>query len=216
MKVIGVNNIFTTLMFLFNTLLGGYLFYFSFIEDDKIRDIPTLMYPFIIIACLFSLGVCIGVFFKYKIVMITDERISCFYPFILKKKQLKWKNLEETKWYTFYFGKTCYRRVDLKSENMVISLTDLEFENFNSLTNKIPKGTDLRKKIDIEQAKFEKPVITWFILILLCVGLFFSYQSIYSGNFLLFGFIVLFTVLLLYLLIKRRTRYSKILKKIDK
>ncbi len=216
MRVIGISNIITFLMFLFITFLGCVLFYFTFIESDTISNFPILMYPFIGISFLVPLIVWLVVIFKFKIVIITDKGISCFYPFILKKKQLKWKNLKEIEWSIFSFGKSYYRAVNLKSIDVEIVLTDLEFENFNSLTDKIPNGIDLRKEIDVEQAKIEKTPTIIFIVLISCLGLWILYQNICHKYYLFSVFIGLLTVLLVYLLNKRRIRYSKVLENLNK
>ncbi len=207
---IGINNIFSVVLSLIFISSGGVVFYFTFIENTN--SISDLGLFFLVFVCLISFGYCIFILTKFRFLTVTDEGLFCFYPFLLRTKQLKWIDLEKTEWTIFYW-KGIFRKVLLKTAYTEISLTDLEFENFETLTNKIPNGERLRKEIDREQAQTEKSMMTWYNYFFSIVGLVLLYQLVITNGFLFFGIALCVDILLLCTSIKRRMQYIKILKK---
>ncbi len=206
---IGIHNIFSVVLSLIFISSGGVIFYFTFIEETKlISDLGLFFLGFV---CLISFGYCIFILTKFRFLIVTDNGLFCFHPFLLRKKQLKWIDLEKTEWSTFYW-KGIFRKVLLKTAYTEISLTDLEFENFDTLTNKIPNGKKLRKEIDREQAQTEKSMMTWYNYFFSIVGLVLLYQLVITNGFLFFGIALCVDILLLLTSIKRKIQYSKVLK----
>ncbi len=182
---ISIPNFNTSLFFLFAV---PYLAWLCFIlvgnivvnNSIDVYKILGLIF-FVLFECLF---ICILIF-KFKIIKIDDVGIYAFYPFLNKRKHILWENFhgidaQIVPRYRFH----SFRKITIKGKKgrekiVSIPLTDMEFENFNSLIDAIPVANikKLRQKIDIKISKEEKYTFLMYAVSSLTGFVFVLYKS---------------------------------------
>lgn len=190
---IGIPNIITVLYVCLLIVMITYGLEEMFIKMGNVVDIENVFIAFFGIA--FFLFLSYWIVFEFKIVQINNKGIDALYPFLLKRKQILWEDVYGVKCSTFGSRYT-YRKVLVKGKKgrakiIEIALTDLEFQNFNSLTDSIPRVKKARRKIDIEQAKDEKSTSIFIFILLVIAVLFLLFQLFFRETKSLFVFILL-------------------------
>ncbi len=147
---IGINNIYSSFVFLLVLACGGFIIYFSITNNIFHRPF-NLIYIFMGISILLAGIVFIAVLYNFRFLVISNRGIVCVYPFLLKKKEIQWQNLTKIDCnasYNFLYS-SMSRKVVLSSYDITISFSNLEFENFNTLTKQIPNGQEVLKKLNL-------------------------------------------------------------------
>ena len=213
---IGINNIFTSSWFILMLLSSGTLTYFSFDKNVFTSDL-FFVGKFIM---GFMIVLFIGFFFftlyKFRILFIYNNRIISITPFLLKIQKVDLSNVKRIKWSNFYsFQSWLYREVNITSSSGTISFSDLEFENFDSLTDQFTNTNNKSKKevIDLEQAKTNLSSINFSIYLLSGFLIIMIYNTIFNSGFHIIIIIFYFCLgLFLYASIKRKIKYRRIMK----
>lgn len=213
---IGINNIFTSSWFILMLLSSGTLTFFSLDKNVFTSDL-FFVGKFIM---GFMIALFIGFLFyslyKFRILFIYNSRIISITPFLLKIQKVDLRNVKRIKWSVFYsFKSILYREVKITSSSGTISFSDLEFENFDSLTDQFTNTNNKsnKKEIDLEQAKCNLSSINFNIYLLFGFLLFMIFNTFLNSG--LKTFIVasyFFIGLFLYASIKRKIKYKRIIK----
>ncbi len=205
MKV-SIPNITTSLFLLFAVPYLSWLCFvlLSLIFTENYVDIYKIigLFSFCAFECLF-LYVLI---FKFKIVKIKDSGIYAFYPFLNKRKHILWENFHSIEADVMLrYRLPSFRKITIKGKKgrekiVSISLTDIEFENFNSLTSDIPIANykKLRTKIDKELAKEEKNTFLIYAIASFVGFLFVLYQLFFGKVKSMTGIAILLLILLFF------------------
>ncbi len=215
---IGVNNIYTSFVCLLLLTCGGWIIYFS-ITDNVFHRPFNLIYIFLGISILFTIIVFVGVLYNFRCLAISNSGIVCVYPFLLRKKEIQWRDLVKTDWevdYNFLY-KNMVRKVVLRSNDTTISFSDLEFENFNTLIKQIPNGQEVLKEINMSRYTIQglKRDFAEPILYSILVSVFFYFLYPISSTW--WGRVIMFTIMLLqYASVMRIIRLIKVLKMLKK
>lgn len=153
----------------------------------------------------------VGLIFSFKIVKIDKQGIYIFYPFILKKQEILWRNLIDSNWRVEGSIRGIdYRVVTLKSEKKKILLRSLEYANFDTLISQIPKSEHLQKEINIAYVKNSKRTIIFYIALFSLGVLEESYLYFYKDYLRENGLVLGISIILLYTNIKRLIWCNKI------
>lgn len=136
-----------------------------------------------------------------------------FLSFSYQEKRIEWTKITDTQWEKFYWS-GMYRKVIIKSEKEKIVLTDLEFENFEALTEAIPNGKKLREDIDRWTVKSNRNENIVYSFLFFCIGIFFLYQGFRTNFFFIFNIVIAINMLLLYTCLKRIKKYSERIKEL--
>lgn len=213
---IGINNIFTSSWFIFMLLSSGYFTYLSYKRNIITSDVILVVKLTMGFLIIFFIATFFYTLYNFRILFIYNSRIISITPFLLKIEKVDLKNVKRIKWSVFYsFKSTLYRDVKITSSSRTISFSDLEFENFDSLTNQFTNTNNKSKKkeIDLEQAKSNLSSINFNIYLLSGFLIFLIFNTIFNSGFHLIIIIFYFCLgLFLYASIKRKTKYGRIMK----
>ena len=210
---IGIYNIFTTFWFFIMLLCSGLLAYQSFSKELYMSDVNMIAKIVIVIITLIFFCILIYLLYKFRILITYKNLIISVNPFLLKIVKIDILEIKSVKWTNFTaFKSTTYKMVEIKDINSKIEITDLEFENFETLVQNIEKDKVRKLKIDIEQAKsnnwneiFNTFLLSGFLIFLIIITI------LNKAHFLLISFILINIVLLCGTL-KRLSNYRKIIK----
>ncbi len=145
---IGIHNIYTSFTVIFLLLCGVGLLYFGAID----LLIPfKLLSVFVVIAMLVWVALLLMVVLKFRILIVSKTGIISLYPFVLKKQELKWADVQKKDFEVSYnrLAKSQSRKVIVNSDKISLSFSDIEFENFERLTRNIPEGEKLLKELNL-------------------------------------------------------------------
>ena len=193
---------------------GGALGYFAIKNNAFSSDLIFIGKFFIGLIILFSTGILFYLLYKFRLLVIYNKSIISIYPFLLKKEKIDLNSLEKHKYENFIgFNVTTYRRVILTDPNTNISFTDMEFENFETLTNGILNSKNKRNKVDLKQAASNISNMNFNVYLLSGMFIFMIWIVIWNSRFhpvilTFFGC----NGILLYSCIKRKLKYKKIIK----
>src|SRR5690554_3472978 len=210
----GINNIFTSFWFFVMFLCGGTLTYFAFDKKLFTGDLIFIGKFFIGLIVLITIGLYIYVIFKFRIIIVANNKIVSLYPFWFKKKKVDLNKIKKLKLENFFaFKGTVYRRIKITDSNGTVEITDLEFENFERLTSELKVDLNKKKKIDFELANSNFSNVNFNVYLLLGLLLFLIYNVIWVSGYhiLIFAFGICVGILL-YVSIKRRIKYKRIIK----
>ncbi len=144
---LSIPNIYTLLVMLFLIVCAIGLIYFDFFEKEVAAP-PIALQIFIWIAYIF-VGIMLVFIIRYfKIIVVYNYGIVCIYPFLFKKNEIKWDDLEITKTEVYFFAKTLVKSVTLNGKYAKISLSSFEYENFATLVKQIPDGDNVLAEIN--------------------------------------------------------------------
>ncbi len=146
--------------------------------------------------------------FKFKILRIDDRALYAFYPLLNKRKSILWEDFQSIDAQVIKSWRTAsYRKIVIKGKRgrekiVSISLSDIEFENFNSLSGalKIPKIKQILHKIDLELAYEEKSsyrmyaIASVFGFLFMLYKLFFADIKSLSGMLIFLGILAFLSV----------------------
>jgi hypothetical protein len=198
-------------------LSSGYFTYLSYerkiITSDVILVVKLIMGFLIVI----FIGLFFFTLYKFRRLYIYNSRIISISPFLLKIEKVDLSNVKRIKWSNFYsFKSTLYREVKISSSTGAISFSDLEFENFDSLTDQFTNTNNKSKKevIDLEQAKTNLSSINFSIYLLSGFLIILIYNTIFNSGFNTIILVSFFCIALLFLFasIKRKIKYKRIIK----
>ena len=144
---IGINNIYTSFILLLLAFCGVVIIYFTMIDSSI--QVPFLLYPFLWIAIIVSIGVFISIIYNFRFLVINKAGIYCFYPFLFRKRVIKWRDLQNVKTEIVTSFKSKGRAILLNSEKVTIKFSSLKFENFDTLTKQIPNGENILKEVTL-------------------------------------------------------------------
>lgn len=213
---IGINNIFTSSWFIFMLLSSGYLTYLSYERNIITSDVILVVKLTMGFMIVLFIGLLFFTLYKFRILFIYNSRIISITPFLLKIEKVDLKNVKRIKWSNFYsFQSWLYREVNITSSSGTISFSDLEFENFDSLTNQFTNTNNKSKKkeIDLKQAKSNLSSINFNIYLLSGFLIFLIFNTIFNSGLHIIIIIFYFCLgLFLYASIKRKIKYSRIMK----
>lgn len=213
---IGINNIFTSSWFVLMLLSSGTLTYFSFDRNVFTKDVVLVVKLTLGFMIVLFIGFLFYTLYKFRILFIYNSRIISIRPFLLKIEKVDLKKGKSIKWCNFYsFKSTLYREVKITSSSRTISFSDLEFENFDSLTDQFANTNNNSKKevIDLKQAKSNLSSINFNIYLLSGFLIFMIFNTFLNGGLKTFIVVSYFCIgLFLYASIKRKIKYKRILK----
>ncbi|MDP2160563.1 MAG: hypothetical protein Q8K02_08790 [Flavobacterium sp.] len=213
---IGINNIFTFSWFILMLLTSGTLTYFSYVKNVFTSDVILVVKLTMVFMILLFTGMLFFTLYKFRILFIYNNRIISITPFLMKIEKVDLKNVKRVKWSIFHsFKSTFYREVEITGPSGTISFSDLEFENFDSLTDKFTNTNNKSKKevIDLVQAKSNLSSTNFNIYLLSGFLLFLIFNTIFNRGFNIIIVIFHFWIgLFLYASIKRKMKYRKIIK----
>ncbi len=178
---IGIYNIYTTFVYLLIFFCGGVVCFFA----ENIFNPFKLISVFAILVILITLLLFFRRLYKFRFLIISDKRIASIRPFLLKKQVIKWSNLGKIDFNVYYgIGKSLNRTISLSDNKVTISYSDLEFENFETLTKQLPNGEKILKEINLDykhKSKFVllEPIIYSIILLFMLYQLYFTYPIPY-------------------------------------
>lgn len=217
---ISIPNIITALFFICSIIFlsfGIWVFstkIFSVNHEFEYGDVIALL--FLLTFEIFFLYMLI---FKFKISRIDTVKITAFYPFLWKQKEILWNDLYKIECSTFVPSRSLrtYRKVIIKSRKgkgkiVEIPLVDWEIENFDSFTNAIPNGKKIRQKIDKKQAREDVVFDTIGMIFLIGAVLFLLYEVLFTEK----NLIVLLLIVVFFCIqtIRETLRVYKVLEKI--
>jgi hypothetical protein len=197
-------------------LSSGYLTYLSYERNIITSDVILVVKLTMGFMIVLFIGLFFFTLYKFRILFIYNNRIISISPFLLKIEKVDLKNVQTIKWSVFYsFKSTLYREVKITTSAVTISFSDLEFENFDSLTNQFTNTNNKSKKkeIDLKQAKSNLSSINFNIYLLSGFLIFLIFNTIFNSGFHIIIFIFYFCLgLFLYASIKRKIKYRRIMK----
>ena len=210
---IGIYNIFTFFWFATMLLCGGTLAYLSFSKNLFTSETILIVKIVMGFMSLAFVGTFIYSLYKFRILIINQFKIISIHPFLFKIDKIDISKTKSIKWKNFTaFKGTIYRNVELKQFNAKIEISDLEFENFESLVKKINVQLENKRKIEIEQAISNNSMMI-FNVILLSGFLVFQIFSITREKIHIVQIIFfLINIILLYASTKRVLNYRKVIK----
>lgn len=209
---IGYNNILTTLWFILMLSCGGILTYMTL---DKIfySEIFFVAKFFVVLAYTLTLGTLVFLLLKFRLLFVTKDKLTSLYLFRLKKTTIHIDGITSVKWTTWDIK--AHKFISLTITDKIknqISISDFEFENFDSIVASILGDTNLEKSLTHykEQAKQNKS-LTYFLAITSAALLIFCLGKLEMGN----GFngthaICFFTMVTILATIKRIVKYRQI------
>ena len=211
----GINNIFTSFWFILMILCSGTLTYIAFNKNLFTSDLIFIAKIVMGFMVLLFIAIIFYTFYKFRILVITKNNIISIFPFLLKKEKIELNkvSIKMSNW-TGQKG-TIYRLAEVKNGNNKISFSDMEFENFDSLTNQFYNNNYNEKvKADINQAKGNISSMKFNFYSLIGFLIFLIGNTIFnSGYHLIIVLFFLINFILLYATYKRKLKYDRILKR---
>lgn len=210
---IGINNIFTTFWFFIMFLCGGTLTYMSFEGNLFTSDLIFIAKFFVGLIVLITFGILFYFLYKFRIIIIDDNKIVSINPFWFKKEQIDLTKIKKIKLRNFFtFRGTVYRRIEITDINGKLEISDLEFENFEKLTSEINFDRKIKKEVDLKQAKSNLSSLNFNIYILTGLLMFLVANTIWNSGFhpIILAFFICIGILL-YATLKRKIKYKQII-----
>lgn len=210
---IGIYNILTTLWFILMLGSGSILTYMTW---DKIvsSDIIFIAKFFVVLVYILTLGTIIFLLIKLRLLFVTKDKLTSLYLFRLKKTTIFKDEITTSKWATWEIKAHKFVSLTItdKSKNQV-SLSDFEFENFDSIASSILGDNYLDKSITHykEQSKQNSSVTNFIAILTGIFSIFIIVKSAidkdinYTNCFIFFGAFVTFLAT-----IKRINTYRQI------
>jgi len=211
---IGINNIFTSFWFFIMFLCGGTLTYISFDRNLFTIDLIFIAKFFVGLIVLMTIGILFYILYKFRIIIIDNNKIVSINPFWLKKEQIDLTKIKKLKLENFFaFRGTVYRRIEITDIYGKLEINDLEFENFEKLTSEINFDRNKKKEIDLKQAKSNLSSLNFNVYFLSGLLIFLVFNTIWNSGF--HPIILVFFIcigILLYASVKRKIEYKRIIK----
>ena len=135
---------------------GGTLSYMTISKHLFSGDLIFIAKFFVGLLIIITIGVLGFLLVKFRILLITKQKMIVLNPFILRLKTTDLKNINKYKWTNWDIKATVFRTIEIKLNNGdKIKISDFEFENFDYLVTKLPGKTDSKEKseVDLKQAK---------------------------------------------------------------
>lgn len=151
---IGTYNIFTSFWFLFMLICSGTLTCFSFNNNVFLSYLFLFSKVIMGFIMLVFTGLLISIMMKFRILFISHKRLISIFPFLLKKEIIDLTNVKKNHYENILsFKGTVFRKLIIFDSHKSLSFSDLEFENFDLLLDKLPHRNLDRKVVDLKQAK---------------------------------------------------------------
>ncbi len=211
---IGINNIFTSFWFFIMFLCGGTLTYISFDRNLFTSDLTFIAKFFVGLIVLITIGILFYFLYKFRVLIIDNEKIISIHPFWFKKQRIDLKKIKKLKLDNFFaFKGTVYRKLTITDSNGMLEINDLEFENFEKLTSELKVDKNKKTEIDLAQAKSNYSNMNFNVIIISGLLIFLVLNGIWNSGFHLIIIIFFICIgLLLYASVKRRIEYKRIKK----
>jgi hypothetical protein len=126
---------------------------------------------------------------KWKIVLVKEKNIDIIYPLKFKKNRIENSQIKSINWRLWGNSRSPdFRIMDIvTNSNKKITISDLEFQNFDSLETAILNNSKLKinlsrsEKIKYEQAKFNLIMTIGFLILSALIG-FMSLKTILNNH----------------------------------
>lgn len=209
---IGINNFLTTLWFILMLSSGSILTYTTW---DKIfhSDIILIAKFFVVIIYILTLGTIIFLFIKFRLLFVTKDKLTSLYLFRLKKTTILIDEIATSKWTTWDIKAHKFITLTITDKNKnQLSLSDFEFENFDSIAASIVGDNYLDKSIFHFKAQAKQNnSLTYFIAIITMTLLIFTIGKIdLNKSFNQTHAIFIFIILTILATVKRIIKYRRI------
>jgi len=210
---IGINNIFTSFWLILMICCGITFYYWAFCMNFFASDVPILGKFFVGLLMLITFAVFVFFIIYFRILIIKNNEIISIYPFRLKFKKISVDNIKNILWDSIIIKASLYKKITIStSDGNSTYLSDLEFENFDSLISKIPNiNTNKLKNFEKYQAENHDPKFTLICIIIL--NLLILYLNLFADIFH-WVHIVLYIVSLFLIIgtVRRIKKYNNIKK----
>jgi hypothetical protein len=211
---IGLPNILPLIGFLFFGAVGVLMTILFF---DKVDTAETGATIFFVIFILFSYGMFGLLCFRFKVVVMTVNKLVIIFPFRLKLHSITYDKIDDLKWDlwgTFRMGD--YRKLIIRTQSGYrTNISDLEFINYDSLEKwlmertKLEFNLDRKTYVEVQQAKYNK----WVNMVaILMVGFFTFLISNGRNDNNIRTVILLILVLIIWRLCVRLVQYQQRIK----
>ncbi len=153
--------------------------------------------------------------YKFRILIVDNNKIISYYMFRFQKKIIYLNQIQELDLENFMaFRSTAFRRIIITSNNNILKISDLEFDNFEKLIDQIldKKTKDKKLKIDKLKAQWNLSFLNIDIYLLYALIIFLVYACIWHSESLVLTLpLLICSSLFLYQATKRKSEYKKIL-----
>lgn len=193
---------------------GLVFYYWALFLSFFTSDVPILGKFFVGLLMLITVSVFIFFIIYFRFLFIRNNKIFSIYPFRLKYNIIEINKIKKVSWDSIVISAKLYKKVSIStSDGKSTYLSDLEFENLDSLIADIPNINSVKvEELNKYQAKNHDPKFTLICLIvfnLIIIYLnFFAY--IYHWIHLVFYFV---SFLLIIATVRRIRKYNNINKK---
>ena len=213
---IGIYNIFTTLWFVLMLTCGGFLTYGaidSYLLFSDLIFIGKFVIGFIV---LLTIGILIFLLLKFRILFIRKNKLFSIRPFIFNLQKIDLTSKLKITWDTWQLANgITYRTVRIvEQKHNIIKFSDSEFENFDSIANRIDKfeNNDKKAELDFLQAKANISILSFSIpcsIVLFAMIVWLNLSNIFHWI-----HIVLYVILssLIFSALTKLIRYKRIIK----
>ncbi len=107
-------------------LCGGTLTYFAFDKKLFTGDLIFIGKFFIGLIVLITIGLCIYVIFKFRIIIVANNKIVSLYPFWFKKKKVDLNKIKKLKLENFFAFKGTVYRITREARSQIIETLSLK------------------------------------------------------------------------------------------
>jgi hypothetical protein len=171
---IGLPNILPLVSFLFfgATSVAMTILFFDKVDTTEIG--PTIFFVIFLLLCYGTFGL---LSFRFKVVVMTHNRLIIVFPFRLSLHGFTYDNIDDLKWDLWQMFKMGdYRKLAIRTKSgYKTNISDLEFINYDSLEKwlmtrtKLQFNLDRKTNIEVQQAKYNKwvNIVVIFIAVLL-------------------------------------------------
>ena len=213
---IGIYNIFTSLWFILMLTCGGWVTYGAIVANLFFSDLIFIAQFIIGFIVLLTTGILIFLLLKFRILFIRKNKLFSIRPFIFNLQKIDLTGKLKITWDTWQLATgITYRTVKIVGQkHNIIKFSDSEFENFDSIVNRIDKSenNDKKAKMDFRQAKANISILSFSIP--WCVVLFALIVWLNLSNIFHWIHIVLYFILssLTFSALIKRKKYKRIIK----
>lgn len=211
---IGIYNIFTSFWFILMFSCGGTLTYISIDKNLFSSDLIFVAKFFIGLIVIITMGLLFYFLFKFRILIISNNKVISFYPFLFKIEKINLKDIKNLKLLNFHaFKGIVYKKIKITDSNGKLEISDLEFENFENLISELKINQNRKREIYFKQAKSNLSDVNFNIYLLSVLLLFIIFNVLINSGFhpLIIMFFI-FNIVLLYASVKRKLEYKRIIK----
>lgn len=190
---------------------GCAFYYWAICMSFFSSDVPIIGKFFVGLLMVITFLVLIFFVINFRILIIHKNEIISIYPFLFKCNKIEIENIKNVSWDSIMIRTNLYKKIIIKTSNgKSTSLSDLEFENFDTLISKIP-NTDNKKSRNFDQYQAENHQLDFnivYLLILNGIVLYMNFaKNIFHWIHLVFYFV---SILLILVSVRRIKKYNRI------